>query len=448
MAANVMPIPVDALAAESAADDDPVPEPTADEMEEARQPLPPVALAAGATTHSFELRADSKALFQEVAKVYGLDVIFDGDYRATQAVRFHVDNAGYADALYALEAATGSFIVPIGPRLFMVVNDTQAKRTEQETAVAVTIPIPDPVSVQEAQELARAVQQIMEVPKFAIDSTQRLVFMRGPVSKVEPARALFTQLMTQRPQVYIEVDILTVAKSTSRSLGVSPQTTFQLLSEGTRALTAIGAPFSYLRIGITGAQLFANATTSQTRSILHSELRTVDAQPVTFHVGDKYPIVTTLLSPLGTGGSQGGYTPPPLFNFEDLGLSMKVTPKVHSGKELTLDLEAEFKALGAEGVNGLPIISNRKFAERVRLNFGEYAIVAGLLSANEARTIGGFAGLTDVPVLSPLLSLHTKTKDEAEVLVIIKPHLVDAPPSEFATREIWTGSESRPRIPL
>mgnify|MGYP001035398034 CR=1 FL=1 len=48
--------------------------------------------------------------------------------------------------------------------------------------------------------------------------------------------------------------------------------------------------------------------------------------------------------------------------------------------ELTLDFEAEFKTLGAGGFNGLPIISSRRFVERVRLKFGEYAIVAGLLS--------------------------------------------------------------------
>ena len=83
---------------------------------------------------------------------------------------------------------SSSFIVPISNRVFMVVKDTEQKRRETENHVAVTIPIPEPVTLQEAQELGRSVQQLMEIQRFAIDSAQRLVIFRDRASKVRPGR--------------------------------------------------------------------------------------------------------------------------------------------------------------------------------------------------------------------------------------------------------------------
>ena len=136
----------------------------------------------------------------------------------------------YAQALYALETVTSSFIVPVSPKLFMVVKDTQQKRTEVENTVAIAIPIPEPVTIQEAQELARGVQQLFELTKFAIDSGQRLAFIRGPVSKVEPARIVFRDLLLHRSQMFLEFEILSLSKLYDNTYGFPITNSYQLLA--------------------------------------------------------------------------------------------------------------------------------------------------------------------------------------------------------------------------
>src|SRR5579863_8586507 len=53
-----------------------------------RNPQPPVWLKASTGPRNFDLRADSKSLWVQVARAFGLDTVFDGDYTTGPAMRF------------------------------------------------------------------------------------------------------------------------------------------------------------------------------------------------------------------------------------------------------------------------------------------------------------------------------------------------------------------------
>jgi len=116
--------------------------------------------------------------------------------------------------------------------------------------------------------------------------------------------------------------------------------------------------------------------------------------------------------------------------------------------EVTLDLDTEFKVVTGESLNGIPIISSRKLITKVRLNEGESAVVAGLLTSNQARTIAGVAGVSNIPVLGDLFHQTDKELQTTEVLLVIRPSLLNLPPDQFATPVIFTGSDTRPITPL
>jgi type II secretory pathway component GspD/PulD (secretin) len=183
-------------------------------------------------------------------------------------------------------------------------------------------------------------------------------------------------------------------------------------------------------------------TSSTADTLLRSTLRSVDGQPASLHVGDKYPIMSQNYSGAIQGSGQG-YTPPPTFNFEDLGLVLKVTPRIHGDGEVSLEVESEFKVLTGKAANGIPVISNRKLNCKVRLKDGEWAVVAGLISSTEARTLSGIAGLAGVPVLGPLLSQHGRDKNTSTTLLVIKPRVINPPASDEPAPAFWVGSESR-----
>jgi general secretion pathway protein D len=430
-------------------------EPPPQVMAEAKRPLPPTELAATAGRKSFDMLGNRQELFEKMAKEWGLDCVFDSDFEKKSPIRFRMDDVDYRDALHGLEAATGSFIVPLSGKLFMVVQDTVQKRTAVEPTVTVLVRVPEAVVQQDFTEVIRDVQQSMAIEKVYWQTSSNTVVMRDRISKVLPAQALFEELARPRAQVAIEMQFLEVSRNDMVTYGINFPQVFSLnalttafnnlatLPTGISGLLSFGAGKTLIGIGITNASLVAQMSQSSGNLLLDSVVRSVSGQKATLHVGERYPIVTAGYATTTTVAA-GSYTPPPSFTFEDLGLNLTLTPVVHDSEEVSLDIDAEFKVLTGQSINGLPVISNRAIKEFVRLKFGDWAVVAGLLNNQEAHTIAGLAGLARIPGLGPLTSTHERDRSGDEVLVMLKPVLLTLPPGDAGSHTFRTGPDQRP----
>ena len=427
------------------------------DLEDARVLGPPPRLESLPGEQAFDLKGDSKTLAEAVLRAFGIEVIFDADFQPIANLRFRLEKANFDEAVTALQAATSTFLVPVSERIVLVSRDTTQKRQELEHTVAVVVPLPAPVSVQEAQELARSVQQLMEIQKFGVDSGHRLVVIRDRMSKVLPAMVLFEDLLRYRAEVHLEVELLEVSENSSLDLGLKLPTLFPITSASEAgARVSIPSllrnlvdftPARFFSLAIASSQLIATMAESSTRTLSRAELRSTEGQPVQFHVGDRYPILTAGYFGQTTGAGEV-YTPPPTFNFEDLGLVLKITPKVHGIDEVSMEIEAEYKVLTGQSANGIPVIANRKFTSRARTKQGEVAVITGMVRLNEARSLTGLAGLSQIPVAGALFRQDNRSTEKGQAVFVIRPHIVREAPSETPTRTVWTGPEGRPRIPL
>jgi general secretion pathway protein D len=420
------------------------------ELAEARQPLPPSELKIAAGKRDYDLRGDSKSLWEQIAVILHLTVIFDTQYQPTHEVHFQLAGADYREALRALEAATNSFIKPVTDQTIFVANDSTQKRTEFERTAAVVIPFPEAETVQELQELATSVRGVLDIQRLMVDNGRRLIIIRDRVAKVRLAEKILQDLLRSRAQVAVEVQLITTDVSSNTNWGISPQTAFPLVNflskanllnsipSGYSSFLAFGGGASIIGLGITSASLLATVTKGNSSTELDSEIVAQDGQAATLHVGSRYPIVTNQYIGNTTGGGQV-FAPPPTFNFEDLGLLLKVTPHVHGLDEVTLDVSAEFKLLEAASVDGIPVISNKKYESKVRVREGEWAVLSGLLSSTDVKSING------IPILSliPALRSNTISHDRGETLIVLKPHITILPPSEMPVWRAWTGTETK-----
>jgi general secretion pathway protein D len=270
---------------------------------------------------------------------------------------------------------------------------------------------------------------------------------------------VFEDLLTYKPQVSVELEFIEVTHSDTLNLGLTLPTTFPVVPLTTvlHNIPSLSSSLSYVlfgggasafAIGVANSTVIANFNKSNARTLLRATINSLDGMPATFHAGEKYPVLTSGYFGPASFSGPGAYTPPPSFTFEDLGLVVKLTPRIHGMDEVTLELDAEFKVLAGQALNGIPIISSRKLSTKVRLKENESAVVAGLMSKDEAISISGLAGLAQIPGLRWLVRQSTKSHDADEVLIVMKPHLVTIPPDEMVTRSIWVGTETRPMGPL
>lgn len=140
----------------------------------------------------------------------------------------------------------------------------------------------------------------------------------------------------------------------------------------------------------------------------------------------------------------GGQSQQPLvsYDYQDVGIDVKLKPRIHSEKEVTLELEIKIKSLSGTGVAGIPIISTREVKNIIRLKDGETNLLAGLLRDEERKTKTGIAALKDIPILGGLFSSTDQAIQQTDVILTITPHIVRSISlGEQDLKPIWVGPE-------
>jgi general secretion pathway protein D len=435
---------------------------TAAEFLRGRQPLPPPVLKATPGKQDFDLTGNPRTLFDQVAQRFGLRTIYDGDYPVGgPQYRFHLAGIDYREALHDLEAVTGAFVVPLSSSLIMVAQDTPQKRTDLEQTMLVSVPVREGMSTQELTEILNTVKQATSIDKINFDTAQGMIMIRDRVSRALPAQALLEQLLSWHPEVMIEVEFLDVSDSDIINYGFNVTNQFSALAlgsvfnnvvtfpAGVTALTSFGGGRTLIGLSVAEVDAMFNQTTSTARNLYRAEVRSVDGQAATFHVGEKYPVITQQYAGAIPPGQEGNvYAPPPSFTFENLGLEVKVTPRIHGDAGVTLAVETTFELLAGSSINNIPVIGRRQINTQVRLLDGEWAVIAGVMSRSTAKTSAGFWGLSRIPLLGNLFRTNTKDKESGNVLIAIRPHLLSLPPDQIVTKAFRVGSETRPLNPL
>lgn len=434
---------------------------TAREYAGERQLASPPKLNATPGRFDFDLNANPRALFDEVAARFNLQDVFDGDYpQGGVVMRFKIDHLDYQDALDVLQAMTGSFVIPLSQRAFMVARDTPAKRNDLEQYVALTIRVPQVLSTQELTEIVQVVRQATNVEKIGWDTVNNQIVIRDRISRAAPAQALIEQLFSYQPQVMIELQLLQVSDTDLLNYGLSFTNNFPAVFLGSVLRSVATAPLgvshlitfgggrTLIGVGAAAVQAMFNDTSSASRSLFSSQLRAASNTAGTFHVGDKYPIITSGFFGANAGGGGSGFAAPPAITFEDLGLQIKATPRVHGSDEVTMAIEATYEVLSGQSVNGIPIISRRAINTDVRLRNEEWAVVAGLTGQLDSKSSSGVAGLARIPWLGNLFRQTSVDHESNSLLIGIRPHILALPPEENVPRPLRVGSDAHPFTPL
>ena len=113
----------------------------------------------------------------------------------------------------------------------------------------------------------------------------------------------------------------------------------------------------------------------------------------------------------------------PQVQYEDLGLTLKATPKVLRNDEVALTIDMKIDALAGTSINGNPVLNNRAWSGVVTLKKGEAVEVVSEMDKSESRAVSGMPGISEIPGLNNLTGNDTQ-KSSSTLLIIITPHVI------------------------
>ncbi len=151
--------------------------------------------------------------------------------------------------------------------------------------------------------------------------------------------------------------------------------------------------------------------------------------------------LNTLASSEGAteGSIQTGY---PSAQYEDLGLKIKATPRLHQNNEVTLQLQFDIKSLTGTDINGIPILSNRSIEQTVRLRENETSILSGIMQNNKIVSDSGLPWTSSEPGIGYLTGEVTTNIQETELLILVTPRALHLPPHDVPALYAGPGEPS------
>lgn len=229
----------------------------------------------------------------------------------------------------------------------------------------------------------------------------------------DPA-AVVTPSLQAKPTILIKAKLIEVKKATLRDIGIDwadIATGPQLKVPGKFATlsTAIDSTI-HLLINNGNARLLAEPT-----------LSCIDGGQADFLVGGEVPIPVH---------NQDGALS---VVFKQFGIILNVAPRTNAAGLIRTKLNVEVSSVDkAIEVLGIPGFATRKTNTEMNVQSGETMIVAGLFSAEDAKTVAKLPGLGQVPVLGELFKSRQFRRGETELVVLVTPRIIAVASPEVA----------------
>jgi general secretion pathway protein D len=385
---------------------------------------------------------EAESIFETIAELAGLNIIFDSDWRSTQ-LTINLRGVSVYDALDIVALQTRTFWEPINRTTIIVSPDNTQKRQAYENTIVKTIYLTNSVNPTDLTEAITAIRTLLNMRFIAQSSSMNAIIVRDTPDRVAIAEKIIDDIDKSRPEVLVDAMVLEVDRNTLRELGILPPsgTSFVLdnnagLGDGDGA-AAIGNAINVRELAnlnsgsfnltIPGFVARFLASDSRTRLVQNPSIRATDGSLASIRIGSRVPVASGSFQPAFVGATG---TPVVQFQYIDVGVNMDITPRVLLNREISMQVVVQVQATaGNTIISGvaLPVFTNRSVTHNIRLNEGETNILGGLITDNDSTAVSGIPGLSKIPFLGRLFSTELAQRDQTEIIVLLTPHIMRMP---------------------
>lgn len=306
------------------------------------------------------------------------------------------------------------------------------------------------------------------------DESLNAIIVRSDPGTMNEILGILDYLDVRRTQVVIEAAIVEVTLSDTSSIGVEmaavdesgnsvPLVTTTLDGvinallgsiigddgelDVLTGLASLSSPaFAVAKInpgGISFAAIVRALATSSEANLLSSPyIQTLDNQEAKIVVGNEVPFRTGSFTTTGDGSSNPFTT----IQREDVGLQLTVTPHVHEGSSVRLEILLEITSvvdtpIGDDGFSDV-VTSKRTIETTILAEDRQTIVLGGLIQDDITDTDKRVPLLGDIPLLGRLFRSTTKSHTKRNLLIFLRPTVIRTKEDADAItdqkyRDIW-----------
>lgn len=263
----------------------------------------------------------------------------------------------------------------------------------------------------------------------------------GDPSIVKGIKRIIDELDKEKFQVYVKARILEISEKEAESLGVK----YGFAGGGTKkvgsstGLLSLAANFtgsatplvsSQTPVGTTliatktnfalGATLDFLETNGASKAISNPSILCINNKESSIYVGETISV---------SSGKTTGASSTTTYKREDVGLTLKVKPRVSSVEKVTLEVSIKLENVtddGSHNATGQPVTTKQEVKTQAILRHGESIIIGGLVKTYDFKSESKVPLLGDIPWIGKwLFSSSSVTERKDNLVVILTPYVID-----------------------
>jgi general secretion pathway protein D len=188
---------------------------------------------------------------------------------------------------------------------------------------------------------------------------------------------------------------------------------------------AIGVVSGALQITTSsGVQVVPNmgalATALESNNDIHilqtPKLTATDNEEASFEVGKKVPYQTRTSTTANETYNS--------YDYQSVGLTLKITPHIGEGRNVRLEIYTELSALTTDAVTTTPTTRNRVVDTTVIVQDQNMLVIGGLIDDNTDKSVSRVPLLGSIPILGRLFQYEKQQSTKTNLYIFISPRVV------------------------
>ena len=407
---------------------------------------------------TLKLSQDAKIVYQTIGKLASVNVLFDPDFTSRQ-LNIELNGVTLQEAFDLVAVESKTFWKPMTPNTIFVAADNPAKRKELDENVIKAFYLSNLTAPTELQDLVNTLRSVLDVTRVQQLASQEAIVIRGTPDQVLLAEKIVSDFDQAPPEVVVDFALMEVSRDKVRTLGINPPTSASVQlqaniggnasntngssTNGSNSPTSSSSSSSNPGNGvnlnslanlnatdfaatISSANATALFTDSSTKIIQNPQVRSLNGQKASLKIGQRVPTATGSFQSGISGLAVSGLVNTQ-FQYIDVGVNVDITPHIHPDGDVTLKIALDVSSvINNQPIGGIdePVIGQRKVEHEIRLKDGEVSLLGGMLQQQDAQTLTGIPGLSQVPILKYLFSQKNADVMDSEIVFAVIPHIV------------------------